>query len=225
MDYSVVIPAAGSGSRMNLGYNKVFYEFRGKTVLEHTAQCFLNDPQCRQIIVIHSPEEEDMMKKFVKERFSHSNIQLVIGGAQRSDSVYAGLREVRERLVLIHDGARPFITQDKIDALLDTLREYQACILAVPCKDTIKVVKQQIIASTPERTTLWQAQTPQAFHTELILHAHEEARRHQADVTDDASVVEQFTKHDVRIIMGSYENIKITTLGDLRGLDDHQTYQ
>lgn len=212
MEYSVVIPAAGSGTRMQLGYNKLFYNVNGMTILEHTIRCFTSDHKCRQIIVVHSQEDE----QFIKERLAGYAIELVVGGKQRADSVYAGLKQVNQRYVLIHDGARPFLKQQHIDMLLETLREYRACILAVPCKDTIKVVHHQEIVATPERATLWQAQTPQAFYTELILHAYKQALDASASITDDASAVEQFSDQSVRVVMGSYDNIKITTEEDLR---------
>lgn len=216
MDYSVVLPAAGQGNRMQLGYNKLLYQKDGQMILAKTIQPFLNDPRCKQIIIVHAPSEEDIWETQLRPLMpSHQQLVLVCGKETRTGSVYAGLREVCERVVLIHDGARPFLKQEAINALLETLREEQAAILAVPCKDTIKRVTDMHIEATLDRSLLWQAQTPQAFHIELILQAYEKAIADHAMLTDDASAVEQYTNCSVKIVMGSYDNIKITTAEDL----------
>lgn len=220
MNYSVVLPAAGQGNRMQLGYNKLLYKQDGQMILLKTIQVFLDDPDCRQIIVVHAPQEETIWKEQLLSYIPEGK-QLVLtwGKDTRMGSVYAGLQEVTERIVLIHDGARPFLKKESIQALLEALREEQAAILAVPCKDTIKQVADTHIQATLDRSVLWQAQTPQAFHIEVILQAYEKAIADQAMLTDDASAVEQYSDQSVKIVMGSYDNIKITTAEDLQFLN------
>lgn len=212
MNYTALIVAAGSGSRMGLGYNKLFYPlFDKQTVIEKTVSLFMADCRCKQIIVVTS--EIDMLK--MKQLFKTSDITFVIGGATRQQSVYNGLQSVSEEIVLIHDGARPWLPLSCIDDLLKCLEQHKACLLCVPVKDTIKRVKNGSIVETLPREELMQAQTPQAFHTEIIKKAYEKAMLRHIGATDDAQIVELCTDAEVFIVNGSYENIKITTKEDL----------
>ena len=165
MNYSVVIPCAGKGSRMGLDENKIFLPLNGKSIIEHTVNIFLEDERCKQIILVHSQEDE----KKIKEIFSTYKLFFTLGGKERTDSVYAGLKLVSEDVVLIHDGARPFVTKDCINNVLNALDTHVGAICGVPVKDTIKVVDKGVIISTPPRETLWQAQTPQGFKTAILL--------------------------------------------------------
>ena len=135
------------------------------------------------------------------------------GGARRQDSVYAGLLALgSRRWVAVHDGARPCITADLLARALDAVQGCSAAIAAVPVKDTIKVVGAgQVITATPDRATLWAAQTPQVFDYQLLLRAH---RLAAANYTDDAAMVEA-AGHPVRVFRGSYDNLKVTTPEDL----------
>lgn len=212
MKYTAVIVAAGMGSRLKLGYNKVFYTMKdGMTVLEKTVRCFDQHELCQQIVVVTQ-----------KENFNQCQFQcskeliLCEGGSTRSDSVINGLARVKQEYVLIHDGARPFVTQKSLDALCACLQENEACILAVPCKDTIKVVHQGVICDTPDRSTLYQAQTPQAFKTGLLQTCYQQAKQQNLMLTDDASCVEKISAVNVMIVEGDYANIKITTAEDLK---------
>lgn len=210
--YSVILPCAGVGSRMGLGYNKLLYVMKNKkTVIENTLDVFIEDNQCKEMIVCVSKEDLDVMKTIC----NHPKIKLVLGGPTRQASVYQGLPQATYEQVLIHDGARPYITQDLINRLLEKLQSCTACLPMVAVKDTIKEVSAGKVIKTPDRATLFQAQTPQAFQRTTILKAHLEAIKQGYEGTDDASLVEALLKDDVYMIEGSYDNIKITTPEDL----------
>lgn len=211
MEYSVIILCAGNGSRTGLSYNKIFHKINGKTVYEQTIDSFLNDQQCQQIIVVTKKSELSAFRKIV----NNTKITYVIGGKERQDSVYQGLQVVNSPYVMIHDGARPFVEKKEIVALLNCLHSHDACLLMVPVKDTIKQVKDGKVVKTLARETLMQAQTPQAFTTELIKEAYQKAKDTNYLATDDASLVELFSDTNVYVIIGSYQNKKITTIEDL----------
>ncbi|MFV0394286.1 MAG: 2-C-methyl-D-erythritol 4-phosphate cytidylyltransferase [Coprobacillaceae bacterium] len=211
MKYSVIILCAGSGTRTGLTYNKMLYKIEDKTVYERTIDLFLNDKRCQQIIVVTKESEIEEIKQIVV----HDKITYVYGGKERQDSVYEGLQVVSSPYVMIHDGARPYVKKEQIGALLEGLKTHQACLLMVPCKDTIKEVRNGKVIKTLPRETLMQAQTPQAFNTDVIKKAYQKAKEEGFVATDDASLVETFSKEDVYAVMGSYENIKITTKEDL----------
>lgn len=212
MDYTALIVAAGSGSRMGLGYNKLLYPlFDKQTVIEKTAAIFLADKRCRQIIIVTNEHDKEQMEAL----FSASNITFVIGGETRQESVYNGLQYVNEETVLIHDGARPWLSDSNLNELLSGMQSYDACLLCVPVKDTIKRVRDGKIIETYPREELMQAQTPQAFRLSLIKAAYETAKNEGVNATDDAQIVEMFGNTEVHVILGSYENAKLTTKEDL----------
>lgn len=211
MKYSAIIVAAGVGSRMNLGYNKVFYTMKdGKTVLEKTVQCFNRHSDCAEIIIVTQKENFDLCD-FKTEK----PLILTEGGATRSESVTCGLNRAKEEYVMVHDGARPYVSSRCLDRLVECLNFHDACILAVPCKDTIKVVKDGKIVDTPVRSSLYQAQTPQAFKRSLLEQCYKKAEL-DGTLTDDASCVEKYGDTDVVIVEGDYANIKITTIEDIK---------
>lgn len=210
MKYSCVICAAGSGSRMNLGYNKVFYPISDdKTVLDLTISVFDQDEDCDEIIVVTQKENFERV-------FSSSKLKLTEGSSTRSLSVFEGLKLVSNEIVMIHDGARPYVTLKNLNDIKECLEEHDACLLAVPCVDTIKVVDGTTVVQTPKRATLWNAQTPQAFKTELIKGAYQKSFDLNIEVSDDASVVELCTDTPVQIVKGDYQNIKITNPQDIK---------
>jgi 2-C-methyl-D-erythritol 4-phosphate cytidylyltransferase len=213
MDYSVLIVAAGRGERMGLGYNKVFYMLKeGTTILDTTLELFLKDQRCKQIVIVTNPSEMTLaMKKREIGRIVH-----VAGGETRQISVHNGLTAVTEEVVLIHDGARPWCPMHCVDDLLLAMESYDAAILAVGVKDTIKEVEDGFIVRTIDRSRLVQAQTPQAFKTSLILEACKQAEIDNKKVTDDAQMIEMYTQTKVKIVEGSYTNIKVTTKEDLK---------
>lgn len=213
MEYSVVIPCAGMGERMKLGYNKLFLKLpTGKTVIESTVDVFLADAQCKEIVLVTKKEEQEM----VMNMFGHDRIVYAIGGKTRQESVFNGLKKVSYPFVLIHDGARPYLSQTCIDRLLTVLSKHEACLLIVPCKDTIKVVRDGKVVHTPPRQEMMASQTPQAFRTEAILVCHQKALEEGTVVTDDASIYECYGKEPVYVVEGDYANIKITTPEDVK---------
>lgn len=211
MNYSAIVLCAGKGSRSGLTYNKMLYRFKNKTVYEMTMEIFLNDERCKQIVVVTKEEELDDLKKLI----SSKKIDYVFGGKERQDSVYNGLQVVKEDYVLIHDGARPYLKKENINDILECLNKNDACLLVVPVKDTIKVCIDGNIVKTLPREQLVQAQTPQAFKTELIKRCYQKGKDKNYIATDDASLVEYFENIEVKAVLGSYSNIKITTPDDL----------
>ncbi|WP_019123565.1 2-C-methyl-D-erythritol 4-phosphate cytidylyltransferase [Brevibacillus massiliensis] len=215
MDTGVVIVAAGTGKRMGAGRNKLWLPLGGKSILAHTVERFATHPDIGEIVlVVH---ESDMSE--VKAWLKHESYQvkLAIGGAERQDSVRSGLALLSEAIsyVLVHDAARPFVTHEQISATISKVRTEDAVIMAVPVKDTIKIVNPTgIVEATPARESLWAVQTPQAFRVSLLLKAHMEAYQAGKQGTDDAMLVE-WLGYKVSVIPGSYENIKITTPDDL----------
>lgn len=212
MEYSAIIVAAGSGSRMKLGYNKVYAKIEHhQTILEKTISIFSNDPDCLQVIVVTDPET------FQKQIGSRIGDRLIVveGGSTRQESVSNGLKKAQTDIVMIHDGARPFLPKKNLEALKNAMCFYKAAILAVPCKDTIKVIKDGFVSKTIARDTLQAAQTPQAFQRELILTCMHKASLDGYTGTDDAEIVEKYSNAKIRIVEGSYENKKITTPEDL----------
>lgn len=211
MNYSAIVLCAGKGTRTGLTYNKIFYKIDNKTVYERTMQIFLRDKECKQIIVVAKHDEQEQLKQLIE----NVKIEFIEGGAERQDSVYNGLQLVTQKHVMIHDGARPYVSMNNIHDIKEELLNYDACLLMVPCKDTIKVVNDGHVEKTLERSTLMQAQTPQAFKTEIIKEAYQKAANTSFQATDDCSLVEQFMECKIKVILGSYQNSKITTMEDL----------
>lgn len=214
---SVIIVAAGRGTRMNRKINKAFIDIDGKQMVAHTINTFYNCPEIDEIIVAVSKYDLSKFRDEILKTHSFKNIKMVIGGKERQDSIYNALKKVdpRSEIVLIHDGARPFIEEDTVVKLIEKTKDTGAAIVAVPVKDTVKVVDEEgMIESTPKRSRLWAAQTPQAFDRNIIVKAHEKAHRDGFLGTDDSMLVEKMGVR-VSIVEGSYENIKITTPEDL----------
>ena len=208
--YSAVILAAGSGTRLGLGYNKLLYELDGKTIIERTVNVFKKDRDCTEIILVISKNDEYSMKKL----FDNS-VKYVYGGATRQESSYNGVSQATQEFVMIHDGARPYVSQKELEGCKEKLKTCDACLLMVPVKDTIKFVEDGIVKTTPNRNNLMAALTPQCFKTELIKDCLENAMNSTETFSDDASVVEKMSNVLVHVVLGEYSNIKITTKEDL----------
>lgn len=212
MNYSLILLAAGRGSRTKLDYNKVFYKLSdGQTVLEKSLSLFIKDQDCSQIVLVCADGEQELMAPYCKD----SKIEITTGGATRQDSVYNGLKKVNNEYVFIHDGARPYLEQSQINDLKETLKTERACLLMVPSVDTVKVVENGYVKCTLDRSTLFNAQTPQCFETELIRECHQQAQKKQYMGTDDASLVEVFTEVPIKLVESSSANKKITNPSDL----------
>lgn len=212
MNFTALIVAAGSGKRMGLDYNKMFYKLKNnKTVLEESITLFKNHHGCKQIVVVLNRDDLDDVTK----KCCAGDIVFVSGGDTRQESVANGLMAVKEDIVFIHDGARPWVEGKYIDEMLTTLKQEQACLLMVPAKDTIKEVVGGYVKQTFDRTRLWLAQTPQAFHTRLMIECHKKARELNLFATDDAQLLELCSDIKIKVVEGSYKNIKITTMEDV----------
>lgn len=215
MNYIVVIPAAGTGKRMNAGKNKLLLDLDSKPLIIHTLSVFQQDERCDGIVIAANPMEITEMQSLFS-RFKITKVaRIVPGGSERQDSVYEGLKVCgKEGTVLIHDGARPFVTRKIISRLVAQAEDTGAAIPAVPVKDTIKKVNGRDVVETLERSSLWAVQTPQAFRLSLVKTAHEKAKAQGILGTDDAALVE-WLGFGVTVVESNYDNIKITTPDDL----------
>jgi 2-C-methyl-D-erythritol 4-phosphate cytidylyltransferase len=215
MNYQVIIPAAGQGKRMNAGKNKQFIELEQIPIIIHTLRVFQEHSMCSGIILVINEQEKAEFQKLLDDYRITKIKYLVSGGAERQFSVYNGLCAASDgELVLVHDGARPFISHKSIEDLVRSAQETGAATLAVPVKDTIKRVEKGLVIETVERSSLWSVQTPQAFLLSLVIDAHKKANQENYLGTDDASLIERLGK-PVSIVFGEYTNIKITTPEDL----------
>ncbi|WP_240377859.1 2-C-methyl-D-erythritol 4-phosphate cytidylyltransferase [Bacillus piscicola] len=216
MNYTVIIPAAGQGSRMKAGRNKQFLMIGQKPLIVRTVSLFANDPLCDQIVVAANQAEISDMTVLLKEWVKSGKVSITTGGDNRQSSVYAGLKQLRKEtnLVLVHDGARPFVTRKEIRLLLETAVTEKAAVLGVRVKDTIKRASDGIIQETLDRSELWAVQTPQAFGYPILMEAYKQATAVSFNGTDDASLVERIGRK-VHIVEGSYDNIKLTTPEDI----------
>ena len=213
----VVIVAAGTGSRMKKDINKQFIKLNNKEIVAHTIDKFYNSENIDDIVVVIREDEEEYFNKNIKEKYGFTNIKVAHGGNERQDSVFNGIKMLKKEceVVLIHDGARPFVTDDIIRRSINKANEHNAIVVGVKVKDTIKVVSDNgNIVDTPNRSYLWAVQTPQVFKYDIITKAYEDAYNNNYYGTDDAMLVERIG-YNVRMIEGSYNNIKITTQEDL----------
>ncbi|WP_088070844.1 2-C-methyl-D-erythritol 4-phosphate cytidylyltransferase [Gottfriedia luciferensis] len=216
MQYKVIIPAAGSGSRMGAGFNKLFLKIMNSPIIELTLKVFGEDERCNEIILPIKESEQHFFHSLNLPSFIQNKITYVKGGSERQESVFNGLVSIKdtESLILVHDGARPFVTNEVIERILVKMNEHEAVICAVPMKDTIKKVIDGVVVETIDRSTLWGIQTPQAFTYKCLMEAHQKAIENGFLGTDDASLVE-WNGSKVSVVNGDYNNIKVTTKEDL----------
>ena len=204
---------------MNSSVQKQFLVLQGKPLLYYSLECFQKSEEIDDIILVTGKECIDFCKKEIIELYGFTKVSAVVsGGKERYDSVYAGLCACKNTdYVFIHDGARPFVTEEILKRTKEAVLKFQACVVGMPSKDTVKIADENgMVEETPKRSRVWSIQTPQAFSYDLIKKAHECARAHCMDeITDDAMVIEAYTQVPVRLVKGSYENIKITTPDDL----------
>ena len=211
--------AGGSGKRMGTKIQKQYLEIDGKPVLFYSLNEFQKSEIIDEIVLVVGDGQEEYCKKEIIDKYGITKVShIVMGGKERFHSVWNGLQVIDENgYVFIHDGARPFVDQSILDRVYENVKQYAACVVGMPVKDTIKIADQEGYADdTPDRSKVWMVQTPQVFEVELVKHAYKKLMNHEdVFVTDDAMVVETFTKHKVKLVEGSYENIKITTPEDL----------
>ncbi|MGN8225154.1 2-C-methyl-D-erythritol 4-phosphate cytidylyltransferase [Gracilimonas sp. BCB1] len=215
---SVIIPAAGSGERMGSDIPKPFIKVGDKTILEHTISRFLEVPDVAQIIIATSKSYIPTIKSLFEQLSADIQLDVVEGGAERQFSIYNALKLVSAEceLVAVHDAVRPFVRKQLIEECCEVASSIGGAVLGVPAKDTIKKVDaDKVIESTPDRSVLWQAQTPQVFQKELLVRAYESALDESFIGTDDASLVERLGGA-IQMVEGDRENLKITYPVDLK---------
>lgn len=222
-----IVLAAGQGKRMNASVPKQYLLIKEKPILYYTLKTFENSFVDEIILVVAEGEEDYCRKNFVEEYNFTKITAIIAGGRERYHSVYQALSYIsstqkEESFVFVHDGARPFVSEAILQRTYEAAECKGACVVAVPVKDTIKIVgKEGMVQSTPDRAALWSVQTPQAFVYSKLKTAYdkmmEQEQRGQLNitVTDDAMVMETFGDIPVCVVEGSYENIKITTPDDL----------
>ncbi|MDY3119175.1 MAG: 2-C-methyl-D-erythritol 4-phosphate cytidylyltransferase [Peptoniphilus sp.] len=213
----VMIAAAGMGKRMNLRQNKQYLPIHGKPMVRHTIEIFDGMEDISFIVLLIRRGEEAMMRHILEDMELNHSIYLVVGGDERQDTIWKGLQFLKnwDGIVLTHDGARPFVTEEEIRAVIRGAKESGACCLMTPMKDTVKISEDGRWSNvTPDRSKLFAIQTPQGFHKSILIRAYEQAFNEGYYGTDDCSLVEK-TGRRVQLIRGSYNNIKITTPEDL----------
>jgi 2-C-methyl-D-erythritol 4-phosphate cytidylyltransferase len=215
---TAIIVAAGKGVRMQSRQRKQYLPLADVPILAHTLKVFCECERVNRIHLVIPRNDVEYCRKHILDRFQpQPNITLISGGERRQNSVYNGLQQITSdcRVVVIHDGVRPFVQPDQITACIDGALKFGACILAVPAQDTLKQTDRSgHIVGTLARDTIWLAQTPQAFRRDLIQKAHEQAMLEGFEGTDDASLVERLNQ-TVAIHPGSRQNMKITNKEDL----------
>lgn len=218
-----IVPAAGIGKRFGSGINKTLHKLSGKPLIAWSLQVLESVEEVVEIIPVLKIEDMEVSIGIFEEYGITKVKKVAPGGKERQDSVYNGLKliENEDCIVLIHDGVRPLIEKYLVKNIIRQMSEimsnqekYDGIILGVPLKDTIKVSAGDIVKKTLKRDSLWAIQTPQVFPYEKIIKAYEKAMKDRFYATDDATLIEQY-KGRIKIMMGSYENIKITTPEDL----------
>lgn len=221
-----IVLAAGGGSRMKSNTPKQYMDLGGKPLIYYSLHAFENS-DVDEVILVVGENEIDYNKKQIVEKYNFTKVKRVVaGGFERYLSVYNGLKAIDGAdYCLIHDGARPFMTSNLITNVLKQVEIHKACVVGMPSKDTIKIVNDEnVITDTPNRNYAWIVQTPQAFSYSLIMEAYDkiikelrvsDISKEDINITDDAMVVEHTTKHPIKLIEGSYTNIKITTPEDI----------
>lgn len=222
---AAIVLAAGQGKRMHSDIPKQYLLIRGKPVLYYALKVF-QDSFVDRIILVTSESDIEYCRQNIVEKYDfHKVTDIVAGGKERYHSVYEGIKAAGEcDYIFIHDGARPFVTEEILRRAYTCVTEYDACVIGMPVKDTIKIADESgFAASTPRRDMVWMIQTPQVFSGDLIRNAYsvlikkeEQLLINGIGITDDAMVVETFTDVRVKLVEGSYKNIKITTPEDLK---------
>ena len=222
-----IVLSAGQGKRMGTSIQKQYIELCGKPIICYCLEAFEKSEIIDDVIMVAGAGQEDYVTEEIVNKYHFGKVRAVVsGGKERYDSVWNGLKAVRDGMageeakegyVYIHDGARPFVDEEIIKRAYTCVEENHACVAGMPVKDTIKVVDEKnYVKGTPERKTLWLVQTPQVFNIQLIKEAYQKLINEKIEnATDDAMVVEQMMGHTVKLYPGAYENIKITTPEDL----------
>jgi 2-C-methyl-D-erythritol 4-phosphate cytidylyltransferase len=217
MIVTAIVPAAGAGIRFGGAVKKQFIALNGLPILSHTLRALAASKALSAIIVVVPPGEELRGREALELAGIDLETEVVPGGQARQDSVYIGLQRAKAEtdLVLIHDGVRPFVSREVVLAAIDAAKEVDAAVVAVPVIDTIKRVDTNgFVVETLQREQIWSIQTPQVFRYSLLMQAHRAVRGLGIIATDDAALVERMGGI-VKVVRGSYENLKITSQEDL----------
>lgn len=215
MKYTVMIPAAGSGTRMGAGFNKLLLLLKDKPIIIHTLLVFERDESCEAIFLAVKEEERAQFVELLTQYGITKVTRIVTGGSERQQSVMACLEAYEGNgIVLVHDAARPFLRRSVIHELLVTVQEHGAAIAGVRAKDTMKFAPDGIIEETVDREKLWIIQTPQAFHYDVLYEAAKLAEESGFLGTDESMLVERMGG-EVRVVESTYDNVKMTTQDDL----------
>lgn len=225
MKTSAIVLAAGSGSRMHSDVKKQYMEICGKPLIYYSLNT-MEKSFIDNIVLVVSPGDIDYVRKEIVEKYGFSKVGAIVeGGKERYNSVQLGLCAIEEDCdyVYIHDGARPFLTQQILERAKEAVEKYRACVVGMPVKDTIKISdKDGFAAQTPDRSTVWTIQTPQVFKYAFIKKLYDKLvaeevvlKAHGINITDDAMVVETYSDVKVKLVEGDYTNIKVTTPDDL----------
>ena len=229
---TAIVLAAGSGKRMNSDTKKQYLLIKGKPLLYYSLMAFERSAIIDEIVLVTSVDDIKYVKKEIVEKYHINKVSVITeGGKERYNSVYNGICALKDcEYVFIHDGARPFISEEILIRAMDKLTKCGSAVVGMPVKDTIKIVDDEaVVKDTPNRRSVWQVQTPQCFKFDIVKKAYDnliacensgELIKREIQVTDDAMVVETFLnnieeKFNVHLVEGSYENIKITTPEDL----------
>ena len=214
-NYAIIL-ASGLGKRFNNDLPKQFAKINNKTILEYSIEAFENSELIDGIILVIHPQYNDLAYIIIKNNGYKKVLKVINGGKERKDSSYIGVNSVEEpeANVLIHDCARPFVSQDIIKRCVEALKENSAVAVAIPSSDTIIKIKGDIIDEIPQRNSLMRIQTPQCFRLSLIKKAHE-LSKNDTNFTDDCGLVLKYNLAQIHIIEGSFQNIKITTPEDI----------
>lgn len=217
---AAIVLAAGKGSRMKSDVAKQYLLLKRRPMLYYSLAVFQNSPIIDEILLVTGEGETDYCQEEIVNRYNFTKVgKIITGGRERYHSVHRGLEALSAcRYVFIHDGARPFVDSSIIERAYEAVKKHQACVVGMPVKDTIKIAdEEQFAAGTPDRNTLWQIQTPQVFDYQLIREAYDclMSQNNQNGITDDAMVVERTLGRKVKLVQGSYRNIKVTTPEDL----------
>lgn len=215
---TAVVLAAGRGKRMGTDVQKQYIEMGGKPVLYYSLDTFEKSDIIDEIVLVVGENQEDYCRQEIVNQYGFQKVKTIVrGGAERYHSVWNGLQQVEDGYVFIHDGARPFVTEEILIRAYQEVQEYKACVVGMPVKDTIKISDEQgFVVDTPNRSQVWMIQTPQVFEVSLVKDAYAKLiEGNITNATDDAMVVEMMLGSQIKLVQGSYENIKITTPEDL----------
>lgn len=222
-EFAAIVLCAGRGSRMKSDIPKQYMDLDGYPVIYYSLMAF-EKSEVASVILVAGKDDTDYCQREIVQKYNITKVKAVVpGGSERYDSVFEGLKNAKGAdYVLIHDGARPVLSEKIINKSCEAVKKYNACVTAVPAKDTIRVVDEQGFSqSTPDRRFLWLMQTPQTFSYELLWQSYQklytdiQSGENVPAITDDAMVVEYATGKKAKMIEGSYENIKITTPEDI----------